>query len=711
MLATANVAPFVFLGTALLAQSGPPPIAPELRARFGFDGPLVVKVGDGLGNLQIADVDGDGKVEAIAVDSRRARLVAVRVKGRETELQPIPTNGQISGYTLADVTGDGKPDLLLVDTRGRLSVRRPGAEPEGPAIDLGLAGRGVAMLTGDLDGDKKQDLVAVARGSLRTVTNLSGTPKLSAIEPVEDNAYSFHLGDFDADGKLDLVAVAPGANMNLRLRLGNGDGSFGAWRIFSVDGMHDVFPARTADGKPALATIAGSTRAVSLQVLQNGDDRQALDWWAFGEGAGGGKALPWALGDIDGDGDEDLLVARADRAQLLVHEWRDETFVLRTLPTLAGVAAIAIGDIDKDGKNDVVLASPEEDAVAWISGAGPLDRFPEQLAAADKPIVAAIDPRGGVLVITRNEKRDASLLTCAPGKPADKLGELGRLPADPARLLVADLGDAAGLELAFVVPGEGLRTLSLGEAGKIEKKESGKATDTAGFTKKLEDGACATTTVAGAAAMLAVRERFVRTFRLDDKGQVRVLSQDNGPDGMTELTLCAETDAGVLGGVARFYFDKKGNKLVRQLGAKTVSVEVPAFDFTHLVPHRGAVLLLSARGVLRVPFAKGPSLRTLTTHEPPIVRTAYWTGRAGDFDHDGICDLVVVDRHLPGVQILAGGTAGLQRALSIPVFETAPSQEPDNEPRELATGDLDGDGRTDFVLIAHDRILIYPQEQ
>jgi hypothetical protein len=708
MLATAHVAPFVLLSTALLAQSGPPPIPTELRARFGFEGPLVVKVGDGLGNLQIADVDGDGRLEAIAVDARRARLVAVRVKGRETELQPIPTNGQIAGYALADVHGDGKPNLLLVDARGRLTVRHPGREAAGPPIDLGLSGRGFGLLTGDLDGDGKQDVVVVARGSLRTVTQIGGTPKLSPIEPMEENAYSFHLTDCDGDGKLDLCAVAPGTNMNLRLRFGTGDGGFGPWRIFSIDGLHDVFPARTADGKPALGTIAGSTKAVSLRALQVADDGQALDWWAFGENTGG-KTLPWALGDVDHDGDEDLVVARADRAQLLVYEWRGETFVPRTLPTLAGVTALALGDIDQDGKNDIVLVSPEEDAVAWIPGSGPIDRFPVQLATTDKPVTACVDPAGGVLVLARNEKRDATLLRCAPDQPAAKLGELGRLPADPTRLFVGDFGDGPGQEIAFVVPGEGLRTLSLG-AGKIEKKDGAKATDTAGFTKKLEDGSCAPTVVDGKGALVAVRERFVRTFRLDDKGQVRVLGQDNGPDGMTELTLCAEADAGVLGGRMRYYFDKKGNKLVRQLGSATVAVEVPSFEFTHLVPHRGAALLLSARGVLRVPFAKGPSLRVLTTHEPPIVRTAYHTGRAGDFDHDGITDLCVVDRHLPGLQILAGGKDGLQRALAVPVFESGPREEPDNEPRELATGDLDGDGRTDFVLIAHDRILIYLQE-
>ena len=93
---------------------------------------------------------------------------------------------------------------------------------------------------------------------------------------------------------------------------------------------------------------------------------------------------------------------------------QDGTFVMRTLPTLAGVASVAIGDVDKDGVADLVLASPEEEAVSWKSGALPLDQFPSQLACADKPVAVAVDPNGGVLVLARSEKRDAHLDRVAP---------------------------------------------------------------------------------------------------------------------------------------------------------------------------------------------------------------------------------------------------------------------------------------------------------
>jgi hypothetical protein len=689
--------------STVLAQTTPPPVDPALRARFGFEGPFVVKVGDGLYDLKVADLDGDGRLEAIAIDGRRGRLVLARLKGRETSLEPIPTNGQISGYAVADVHGDGVPDLLVVDSRGRLTVRHPGKEATGAPIELGVQGRGLAMLTGDLDGDGKADLVVAGRSNLRWVTGLGGTPKLSPLEATEENTFSYHLTDVDGDQKLDLVAISPNSNMSLRLRRGRGDGTFGPWRILAIDELRAVFPAQLADGTQALGTIGGPTRRVALQQWQEDGAQAALEWWPFGENPTG-KALPFVVGDLDQDGDDDLVLARPDRAQLLVHEWTGATFVVHTVPTLAGVAALSLGDVDRDGKVDLVLVSPEEDAVGWKSGALPLGAFPELLPCPEKPLAAAVDPNGGVLVLARNDKRESRLHRLAPNQDGVVLAELGRLPADPTRLLLADVGAQEGLEAVFVVPGEGLRTLTLGaevgKAGKTKEKEA------AGFTKKLDDGAVALCTADGKPALLAVRERFVRTFRIDGRGLVDVLAQDNGPEGLGELSLCADSGNG-----KRLYLDRKANKLVRTGGdGATETVEVPAFDYAHMVPFRGGALLLGAAGVLRVPFEPGFSLRTVTSHEPPTERTFYWQARSGDFDHDGIADLAVVDRQLPGLQILAGGKAGLQRALAMPIFETPPSEQPDSEPRELATGDLDGDGRIDLVLIAHDRILIYPQE-
>ncbi len=683
----------------LLAQAAPAPIPTELRSRFGFRGPLIAKVGDGIQALRIADLDGDGRLEAVVLDPRRGRLTVLRTDGKDTTLEHLPTQGQIGGYALADTSGDGKDDLIVVDARGRLEVRKHGGGRSAP-IDLGLGARGVTLLTGDLDGDGKQDLLACARGSMRWVTRIDGEPVLSAIETLEDNAYSFALLDFDGDGALDLACVVPGPAMNLRLRRGRGDGSFGAWQIHAIAPLANLWPAERIGGKTALATIEGEHRRAMLRTWSPTGGQGALDWWAFE--ADGTRVPPFVCGDVDGDGDDDVLVVQASRARVLAYLWQDGTFVATPVPSLAGASSIALGDVDGDGKQDVVIASPEEDVVAWRSGTQPLATFPTQLTCPDKPVAVAVAPGGGVLALPRNDKRNAQLVRLAPNAAPEVLADLGRLPADPSLLHVADVGDAAGLEVAFVVPNEGLRVLTLGG----DAAQNAKAAVTAGFAKKLDEGSLAIEVHDGQAAMVAVRERFVRRFRIDASGQVQVLRQDNGPAGLDELSLST-----ALPGGGRVYLDKKANKLVRAIGdAAPTSLDVPPFDFAALRLHGDAALLVGPRGILRVPFGDGPSLSTVATCEPPTDRTRFWFSRAGDFDHDGRTDLVVVDGSLPGFHILARTDRGLERAVSAPVFEAGPSNEPDNEPRELATGDLDGDGRCDLVLLAHDRILVFLQQ-
>lgn len=690
------------LATLATAQSTPPPIPIELRARFGFSGPLVHKVGFGISTLKVGDINGDGRLEAVTYDGRRARLVAIGLVDGATTMTTIPTGGQIADYELADFLGNGHAQALIVDSRGMLSIRNLDGSEASKPFDLGLGGRGLNLVAGDLDNDGKQDILAFAGSKMRVVTQLARTPKLLPVEPTEDKIFYANLVDLDGDHNLDMTCIAPGDRMNLRMRLGRGDGTFGSWQIATVDNLRSVFDAKLADGTEVIATVEGATRRVALHRYSDHGDQAAPEWWAFGEGDGT-KTPPFAIGDIDNDGDDDVVLFPRDRAQMVVYAWQDNTFVRCELPSLAGVTSVAIGDVDLDGKNDLVLASPEEEAVAWCSGAAPISQFPEQLPSAELPVAVTVSPDGGVIVLSRDKRRTAKLLWLNKGKDPVELADLGRLPADPMRILAADVGDSEGIEISFVVPNEGLRALTIDKSA--TKKDGNNAT--AGFTKQMDDGSLSLGMHQGKPALIAVRERFVRRFRFDDKNQVQVLDQDNGPDGIDELSLASELDAG-----AWLFFDKKSNKLLRtQPNQPVATAEIPPLGFTNLAPHRDAALLIGPRGMLRVSFATGPSLRPVATHEPPTERTYYWFGKSGDFDGDGVPDLAMIDRRLPGVQILAGSKDGLTRALAMPVFETRPSDSPDNEPRALATGDLNGDGLCDLILIAHDRILIYPQDK
>ena len=94
---------------------------------------------------------------------------------------------------------------------------------------------------------------------------------------------------------------------------------------------------------------------------------------------------------------------------------------------------------------------------------------------------------------------------------------------------------------------------------------------------------------------------------------------------------------------------------------------------------------------------------------------AYAQVVVADFNADGQSDLVLIDGgegHF--LEILSKGAAGWASGLRFALFETDPHYQgrkgSGQEPREAVAVDLTGDGKADLVLLAHDRLLLYPQE-
>jgi hypothetical protein len=359
-----------------------------------FQGAANVAVGIQPAALAVADVNSDGIADLVVanagnLDSGQGGNVSVLLgKGDGTFQTAQSYAAAVSPKSVAvvDFNGDGNLDLAVANNGGNnLSVLLGKGDGTFPTVPTYLVGNfPVAVTVADFNGDGVPDLAVANQGrpvdgAPGTVSillgNGDGTFQAAVSYKAGFSCSQVAVGDLNGDGSLDLVVVNAGdADGNfpgsVTVLLGNGDGTFQTARTYAAGQAPVSVALADFDGDGILDLAVADfgtyyTQSGSVGILLGKGDGTFKPVKNY---AAGLFPASVAVGNINGDGIPDLVVAAYDRVAILLGNG-DGTFqTAASYFTGSNPVSVKLGDFNGDGILDLAVANLLSNDVSVLLG-------------------------------------------------------------------------------------------------------------------------------------------------------------------------------------------------------------------------------------------------------------------------------------------------------------------------------------------------------
>jgi hypothetical protein len=368
-------------------------------------------------NVQIVDFDRDGLNDILICDGARNAVILYRqTADGHFEERILAANLKCPAHaTVVDLDKDGDLDIVVAvlgsifpwdELAGKVVLLENEGDYFTQHILLDDVRRVADVQAGDLDGDGDVDLVVAAfgyaRGELLWLENRGKTGAQWHFRDHQllDRPGIIHvpLGDLDGDGDLDIAAIVSQDEEELWVFENLGGGAFKSRRIYA-SANYDVGSAGLLmcdldkDGKLDLLVPQGDNLEDPYAWPQPYHGClwfRNLGNWKFQSKqiANFGGTYAAAVGDVDGDGDLDVVLVS------LCNDWSDparpsvvwlenngrQNFMMHPIDNAPiGLITVACGDLNNDGRADIVAGSlllppilerRVEHVTAWISQKG-----------------------------------------------------------------------------------------------------------------------------------------------------------------------------------------------------------------------------------------------------------------------------------------------------------------------------------------------------
>jgi hypothetical protein len=305
-------------------------------------------------------------------------------RGANQRREPGPdlTPG-VANVRFVALSSDKKRDVLICDmSNGMVLLLNPNEPNAGLRVVTDAIPNPALAEVADLNGDGIKDIVVANQGSAARSDDRTGS--IVWLRGRRDGSFSFpvtlgsgfvrvndvQVADFDGDGDLDLVVAEPGGQKSGSVQLLENrtrDSNRPVFAPSKMDAHHGAIRVRVADlngdGRADVVALVGQEHQSVVAFLNVGNhkfERKVI--YAAPHPAFGATGIE--LADMDGDGDQDVLLANGESldVQLLrpYHgvQWLENEgtypFAHHPITSMYGVQRAVAADIDGDGDQDIV---------------------------------------------------------------------------------------------------------------------------------------------------------------------------------------------------------------------------------------------------------------------------------------------------------------------------------------------------------------------
>jgi hypothetical protein len=341
---------------------------------------------DGAETVYAADLDGDGDLDVLSASFGDDKIAWYRndsIHRGVTFVSPpeisTSADGAVSVY-VADVDGDGDLDALSAsryDSKIAWYENMGGGGTSWALHTISTSAAGaLSVYAADVDGDLDALSASEADDKIAWYENVGGGGTSWALHTVSTSAYfgySVYAADVDGDGDLDILLASLAAKIAWYENVGGAGTSWALHTIStSANGALSVYAA-DVDGDGDLDALSASYADDKIAWYENvGGGGTSWALHTISTAADGASSIYAA--DVDGDGDVDALSASFYDDNIAWYEnvgGGGTSWALHTISTTADFArSVYAADLDRDGDLDALSASRNDDKIAWYENFG-----------------------------------------------------------------------------------------------------------------------------------------------------------------------------------------------------------------------------------------------------------------------------------------------------------------------------------------------------